>query len=145
MSLLALLQAGWSAYSFTATLAGTVGIGLVLLALLATAWLPAFVRHCLVVSGLIILACAGALQLGQYRGAHQALLLQAKLAQKAEAIRADLAEKTVAADAAQAAKDRADLAAQNDALKELLDVQSKSKDRAAECVGRDVARRLRDL
>lgn len=143
--MLATLQAGWAAYSFFATAMGAIGVVAILAALLATAWLPAFVRHCLVISGVVFLACAGLLQLGQYRGAHQALLLEAKLAQKAEAIRADLAEKTVAADAAQAEKDRADLAAQNQALKDLLDAQAKAPRAARECVDRDVARRLRQL
>lgn len=59
-ALLIVLQNGWTAFSLVSLLTGAGGLGLILLAFLGTAYLPAFLRRPLIGTGLALLVVKGA-------------------------------------------------------------------------------------
>ncbi|MGU3284695.1 hypothetical protein [Methylobacterium mesophilicum] len=148
------LAVGWTAYSFGATVAGLGGAGLIVLGLLATAYLPAFIRRPLIAAGIALLAGAALFQAGQAKGVHEAAAAEAarNLAQAKADAAATLAEQArqaaAAKDIAAKDKDRAD-AAEADAqasasrLRDLQAYLKGTKDRP--CGSADDARRLRAL
>ncbi|MBA9067409.1 hypothetical protein FHR71_001139 [Methylobacterium sp. RAS18] len=141
----ALIANGWTAYSFAATLAGGAGLGLVVLALVATAWLPGFIRRPLLAAGIALMVGAALYQAGQAKGAHDAFALQSARAMAAEIKRTEAAETVAARIAAQAAQDLAAEQAARQKLQELNDVLRTDPHRDRECLPRDLSRRLRDL
>ena len=148
------LSVGWTAFSVGATIAGLGGIGLILLAVLATAYVPAFIRRPLIAAGIALLAGATLFQAGQAKGVHDAAAAEAarNLAQAKADAAATLAEeqRQAAAGREVAARDKAradaaEAAAQSSASR-LRDLQSYLKgttDRP--CGSAEDARRLRAL
>lgn len=144
-ALLATVQNGCAAFSLVAALTGVGGLGLIMLAVLATSWLPAFLRRPLIVAGIAIVVGAALYQAGQAKGAHEAFALDAARAIAAETARAEWSEKIAAAIAAQATRDFAAAQADNIKLKELNDALRTDPHRDRECLDRGLARRLREL
>lgn len=145
MTLLALMQNGWAAFSLASALAGGVGLGLIALALLGSAWLPAFLRRPLIGFGLALLVGAALYQAGQARGAHEAFARDAERALAAERTRTAIARRITDAVAVQAVRDVASVQAANRKLQELTDALRKDPDRDRVCVDRSLSRRLRNL
>lgn len=149
-SALTLLSHGWTAFSVVATVAGLGGVGLIAVALLATAYLPAALRHALVAAGLVLLIGAALFQAGQAKGAHDAFALQAKAdLQRARDALAEV-NRQVAAAAKVSSDDRARAeaaeASAKAAAKRLRDLQAQlARTPDAGCVTHDDARRLRGL
>ncbi|SDM67917.1 hypothetical protein SAMN05216360_10390 [Methylobacterium phyllostachyos] len=149
-SALTLLSHGWAAFSIVATLAGLGGVGLIAVALLAAAYLPAVLRHALVAAGLVLLIGAALYQAGQARGAHEAFALQAKTdLQRARDALAEV-DRQVAAATAISAGDRARAEAAEASAKaaasRLRDLKAHlARTPDAGCVTGDDARRLRGL
>lgn len=144
-SLLALLQNGWTAFSLASLLAGGAGVGLILLALLGTAYLPAFIRRPLIGAGIAILVGAALYQAGQAKGAADAFARDAARAIAAETERAAKAERATRDDRARAVQDLADDQARTQKLQEMNDALRKDPDRDRVCIDRDLSRRLHDL
>lgn len=151
---LTLVQNGWTAFSVGATIAGLGGVGLILLAVLATAYLPAWIRRPVLAAGILLLAGAALFQAGQAKGTHDAFAVEAarKLAQAKADAAATLAEERRQAAAARevAAKDAARAAAAESAaqasasrLRDLQAYLKGTKDRP--CGSAEDARRLRAL
>ncbi|ARO54059.1 hypothetical protein B2G69_07805 [Methylorubrum zatmanii] len=149
-----IITAGWTAFSVGATLAGLGGIGLILVALLFAASLPAWVRRPLVGVGILLLAGAALFQAGQTRGAHQAFAVEAAKTLKreraeaaaalAEVKRQGAARQIVAArDAQRAAAAETEAKASAERLRALQAYLAGTKDRA--CGSAEDARRLRAL
>lgn len=143
--MLSLIQNGWAVYSFASTCFGLGGVALIAGALVLAAYLPAFLKETAIVAGAVLLAFAGGLQAGQMRGAHAAFAEDRLRAVAAEAKRAELSERQAAEDRAQAAKDLADAQTDNAKLKELTDALKNAPGRDCPALGRDTARRLRNL
>jgi hypothetical protein len=144
-ALLETLARGWTAFSIPATLAGAGGLGLIALAFLASAYLPAFLKRPLIAAGICLFAGAALFQAGEAKGARDAFAREASRAIAAETKRADLSEAINRSQAAQAAKDLEAERARNSKLKDILDAMARDKDAARVCVDRNIARRLRDL
>lgn len=149
-----LLSAGWAAFSVGATIAGVGGVGLILLALLAAASLPSWLRTPLLGVGILLLVGAALFQAGQAKGSHDAFALTAaeKLRDAKAKAEADLREarRQAAAGARISAADtaRADAAeaAANAARARLAELQrhlARTPDRA--CASDADARLLRGL
>ncbi|MGE8128506.1 hypothetical protein ACQKQD_16145 [Methylobacterium sp. NPDC080182] len=145
---------GWTAFSLAATLAGIGGIGLIALAVLATAYLPAWLRRPLIGAGIVLLVGAALYQAGQAKGAHDAFAVEAARTLRQEKARAEAALREERRQVAEANKISADDRARADAAtaaakasaKRLADLQrhlARTPDGA--CVGGDDARMLRGL
>lgn len=145
MTLLSILQNGWTAFSFVSLLAGGGGLGLILLAFLGTAYLPGFLRRPLIGAGLALLVGAALFQAGQAKGAHEAFAREAARALAAEQDRTRIAKDITDRVARQAVKDLAAADATNRKLQELKDAMDKDPERDRRCTTRDDARRLRAL
>ena len=143
--LLPLLANGWTAYSLAATLMGGAGVALLVAAFVATAYLPAFVRHALIIGGAALIGGSALYQAGQAKGAHDAFARDAARAVAAEAARAEAANRITDRIAAQAARDLASERAATTKLQEINDALRKDSARDRECVDRGLARRLRAL
>ncbi|MEG9527412.1 MAG: hypothetical protein MIL41_16880, partial [Hyphomicrobiales bacterium] len=83
-----LLTVGWTALSLGATIAGLGGIGLILVALLAAAYLPSFLRTPLIGAGIVLLVGGALFQAGQAKGTADAFAVAAAKELKAEKVRA---------------------------------------------------------
>ncbi|MGH1574529.1 hypothetical protein ACRAWG_32635 [Methylobacterium sp. P31] len=146
-----LLTVGWTALSLGATIAGLGGIGLILVALFAAAYLPSFLRTPLIGAGIVLLVGGALFQAGQAKGTHDAFAVAAAKELKAEKARADAesrrqaaaAAKIGAADRARADKAEAVAKASRERLADLKRNLARTPDRA--CASADDARRLRDL
>ncbi len=144
-SFLETLAQGWTAFSIPATLAGAGGLGLIAIAFLASAYLPAFLKRPLIAAGICLFVGAALYQAGQAKGVSLETARQLSRSLAAETKRADVAEGVNRRQSDQAAKDLAAERARNTKLKEILDALARDKDAARVCVDRDLARRLRDL
>ena len=107
MTLLTILQNGWTAFSLVSLLTGAGGLGLILLALLGTAYLPGFLRRPLIGAGLALMVGAALFQAGQAKGAHDAFAREAARALAAEQARTKVARDITDRVAVQAVKDLA--------------------------------------
>ncbi|QEE39828.1 MULTISPECIES: hypothetical protein [unclassified Methylobacterium] len=138
-----LIANGWAAFSLAAALTGIGGIGLILLGLLTTAYLPAWMRRPLIGAGILLIAGAALFQAGQARGAHEVFALQAARNLEEANRQAAAAAKISAADRVRA--DKADVAAKASAsrFRDLQRHLARTPDGA--CATDDDARRLRDL
>lgn len=145
MILLAILQNGWTAFSLASLIAGAGGVGLILLALLGTAYLPAFLRRPLIGAGIAILVGAALYQAGQAKGAADAFARDAARALEAERTRTKIARDITDRVAIQAVRDLAAADATNRKLKEINDALAKDPDRDRVCVDHGLSRRLRAL
>jgi signal transduction histidine kinase len=145
MTLLSILQNGWTAFSLVSLLAGGGGLALILLAFLGTAYLPAFLRRPLIGAGLVLLVGAALFQAGQAKGAHDAFAREAARALAAEQDRTRIARDITDRVSRQAVKDLAAADATNRKLQELKDALDKDPERDRRCTTRDDARRLRAL
>lgn len=137
---------GWNSLSLVATATGLSGVAAVVGALAFGAYLPASVRHFLVIAGVAALVSAGLFE----AGAHQQRILDAQYALEAEEARAKAAGEIAEADAARAAQDLQAAQSDNAKLKDLNDALDKEAHAqhgkpAPACVDRDLARRLRNL
>jgi hypothetical protein len=144
-ALLTILANGWTAFSLVSLLAGAGGIGLILLALLGTAYLPGFLRRPLIGAGLALLVGAALFQAGQAKGAHDAFAREAARALAAEQTRTKVAKDITDRVAIQAVRDLAAADATNLKLRKLLDDMDHDPERDRRCTTRDDARRLRAL
>jgi hypothetical protein len=144
-ALLTILGNGWTAFSLISLLTGAGGLGLILLALLGTAYLPGFLRRPLIGAGLALLVGAALFQAGQARGAHEAFAREAARALAAEQTRTKIAKDITDRVAIQAVRDLAAAEATNRKLQEINDAMRKDPDRDRVCVDRGMARRLRAL
>ena len=145
---LALIQNGWTAYSFAATLAGGAGLGLIALAVLAAIYLPIVpraLRSLLLGAGIALILGAALYQAGQAKGAHDAFARDATRAIAAEQKRAAAAKRVMAADAVRGARDRAAAQADTPKLQELNDALAHDPRRDGVCLDRDLSRRLRQI
>lgn len=145
MTLLTILQNGWTAFSLVSLLTGAGGLGLILLALLGTAYLPGFLRRPLIGAGLALLVGAALFQAGQAKGAHDAFAREAARVLAVEQARTKVARDITDRVAVQAVKDLAAAEATNRKLQEIADAMRKDPDRDRVCVDRGMARRLRAL
>lgn len=144
-ALLTILQNGWTAFSLASLLTGAGGLGLILLALLGTAYLPGFLRRPLIGAGLALLVGAALFQAGQARGAHEAFAREAARSLAAEQTRTRIAKEITDRVAIQAVRDLAAAEATNRKLQEINDALAKDPERDRRCTTRDDARRLRAL
>ncbi|WP_375462973.1 hypothetical protein [uncultured Methylobacterium sp.] len=130
MNFMTVISHGWTAFSFVATIVGAGAVGLIVLGLIAAAYLPSWLRHLIVGSGIGILLGAVLFQAGQAKGSHDAFAVEAARTLKVEKDRAEALVREQQRQAAASAR---------------ISAQDKARADAAEAASKASASRLRDL
>jgi hypothetical protein len=135
----------WAAFSPLASIVGTCGLALVVVAFLGSVFIPEKLKLPAIAVGVALIVGAMIWQAAEAKGAHDAFRAVAEAntkvlrerVEKADAITRDLAE--------QATHDLADAQVNALKLKELNDALAQDPRRNGACVPRDLSRRLRAL